>query len=153
MYIHYVRISVKSAFLVSTPTQKQDFNYVMLSVTLCKASCIYIYEFLRLNELTYHSSLLGVIPSGASCPNFNPRCQTLATIRKHQSRDDIGSFSNLLQTEGFPEVQCAVALYDQMSQAIDSKIIIALFTSEAITQLSLLMLSANCICAFFSGLA
>jgi hypothetical protein len=51
-----------------------------------------IHEFLRMNGLTYHSSLVGVIPSGANCPDFSPRCQTLATILTYQSHDDIGSF-------------------------------------------------------------
>ena len=55
-------------------------------------SLLHIHEFLRMKELTYHSSLVGVIPSGASCPDFSPRCQTLATICTYQSRDVIGSF-------------------------------------------------------------
>ena len=55
-------------------------------------SPLHIHEFQRMNELIHHSSLAGVIPSGTSCPDFGPRCQTLVTIRTYQSRDVIGSF-------------------------------------------------------------
>lgn len=99
VYIHYVCISVKRAFV---STKNQYFNYAMASVALHKSSCMHFVK-----ERLYESQW--TISSGTSFPTCNRRCQTHATVIRVVTK--FVETSAPLQTKGFSKVECTVALH------------------------------------------